>query len=128
MIKDSGPSPGGGRVERFNLSSPILIYLTWVSHFKTKIKTYNAKIHLVYLYKINAMSCFLKLYGFTQTNEVQLMPTNVSGNDITGTRQDEQDSKKHTFDKPVANNKRYNKEAKLLCNPTCTNVPNIHFR
>ena len=104
------------------------MYLTWVSHFKTIIKNNDVQTHLPYLTRFEDMLYFLKLYGFTQTKEAQLIPTNVSGNDITGTRQDEQDSKKHTFDKPVANKFRNNKHPNISHNPVCMNKANKYHR
>ena len=66
-----------------------------------------------------------------QSKEAQLMPKNVrrvSGCDITGPRQNEENSKNNTFDKPVANNTRINKHPKISDNPVCMNKENIYHR
>ena len=101
-LKHSGRRPDGGRVERSNLFSTVMC-LTWLSHFKTKLKTIDISTQLPYLTTFEDRLFFLKLNVFTQTKEAQFISTNGGGNDLTDTRQDEKDSKKHTLDKPVAN-------------------------
>ena len=114
-------------VERSNLSSFVMC-LTWLSHFKTKIKTNDVSTHLPYLTTFEDRLFFLKLNVFTQTKEAQLISTNGGGNDITGTRQDEKDSMKHTLDKPVANTNLNKQHPNISHNHACMNKTNKYHR
>ena len=117
----------GLRLEQSNLFSSTMC-LPWFTHFKTKLKPIDISTQLTYITTFESLIFFIKLIVFDITKAVQFNSTNGDGNDLTQTRQEEKDLKKHILDEPVANTNFNKQHLNISHNHACMNETNKYHR